>query len=550
MKVKGYTIDSKSAVDLDDGFSVRKLRSGFSLCIAIANPGEFVKYGDRAWILALKKMQSRYLPGKVIHMLPRGVYMEASLLPGKARPALLCHFHFDAIGNCLEFEAELGEFENVKRWCHRSVEKSLEQVDDSQLVNALELAKLLRMRRTARGSVYTTEADKLTFVNEDGYPVSSPSEYMNAESIISEFMIITNEIIATWAHENQVPFIYRNHDFNGFAPTLGMDPLDIPKAKYETVATQHGGLRLKHYSHCTSPLRRLPDFLNLMNIRAYLHGETFADGELVALAHLITEDFQENADKKKVYLKLKANQLIKKTSEADAQTLVAMENKKFSRIVKLACRGEYSHSDLLTVLHKRRAKNGLNVGMYHDLYNSKLEELVSFAHESFKLYPEVATQIIAYPGYEFIQIEAVEASQGLFHAEAKALLSDALLMTQEVYEATSKKEAKHLAAVGMLIGLWEKSLVPFSEGRLIPMQVQPKKAKGSRPSKEIKDPVSRLHVYHQKNRIAPPKFVFEQISGGFMCKAISEDNVAQGIGASKKAAKIQASLGLLKGMRA
>ncbi len=136
-----------------------------------------------------------------------------------------------------------------------------------------------------------------------------------ADRLIEQFMVVTNEVVARYAKDVGLPFIYRVHEvptperikaFNDFVRGVGLNltiaenepkPKDVQKvlvtikdtpaknvisslllrsmqkARYYELPLGHFGLALADYCHFTSPIRRLPDLIIHRILKASLAGE-------------------------------------------------------------------------------------------------------------------------------------------------------------------------------------------------------------------------------------------------------------------------------------
>ena len=76
-----------------------------------------------------------------------------------------------------------------------------------------ELAASLRQRRFDRGALDFEFPETKVIVDEQGIPVAIEKRFQDvAESIIEEFMICANEVVARHCHEMQLPVLYRVHE--------------------------------------------------------------------------------------------------------------------------------------------------------------------------------------------------------------------------------------------------------------------------------------------------------------------------------------------------
>ncbi len=309
-----FTIDGDDAKDFDDAVSLTKDKY-YTLGVHIADVSYYVKDNTALNTEALNRGTSIYLANQVIPMLPfklsNGI---CSLNPNVIRLTLSCIIRIDFNGNILGYEIKKSAIKSKYRMTYNKVNAILK--DDEKLVNEYqeivstindmyELAQILKKRRESKGSI-NFETKEIKFKLTDGVPTDIVILGDGiSEGIIEEFMILANEMVATYFMTNNLPFVYRIHEkpdyskleelkkiVNNFelkslkkvdvtditlfhfqnllkeAKEKGIEPLintlalrTMQKARYQTKNVGHYGLALVNYSHFTSPIRRYPDLI-------------------------------------------------------------------------------------------------------------------------------------------------------------------------------------------------------------------------------------------------------------------------------------------------
>ncbi|EON67291.1 hypothetical protein W97_06544 [Coniosporium apollinis CBS 100218] len=110
-----YCVDSASAAEIDDGFSLERIPGSLSeywVHIHIANPTAFLERGDSATKLAAHMTETVYFPERVYPMLPRDMTRKHLGL-AKDRPALTFSARINSQGHVLEVKARSGFIRNV-----------------------------------------------------------------------------------------------------------------------------------------------------------------------------------------------------------------------------------------------------------------------------------------------------------------------------------------------------------------------------------------------------------------------------------------------------
>ena len=307
------TIDGEDARDLDDAVSLERLPDGnWRLGVHIADVGYYVPQGSALDREAYRRGTSVYLPDFVIPMLPprlsNGI---CSLNPRQDRLTLSVVMEIDGRGDVVDYEIFPSVIRTVERMTYTAVRRILVEDDPeakaryAHLVETFremeELCLTLRRRRLARGAIDFNIPEAKVVLDDEGRPVDIRRvERSIAEQIIEEFMLITNETVATHFHHLGVPFIYRVHEtpdeekiaaLQDLLRTLGYGIKGFPRvhpgalqevldqvagkseerlvntvmlrsmkqARYAPTMLGHFGLASPNYTHFTSPIRRYPD---------------------------------------------------------------------------------------------------------------------------------------------------------------------------------------------------------------------------------------------------------------------------------------------------
>lgn len=308
------TIDGEDAKDLDDAITLcRREDGGYELGVHIADVTNYVTEGSALDREALKRGTSVYLADRVIPMLPHKLSNGiCSLNEGVDRLALSCMISYDKKGKILDYRIGESVICVDRRMSYTEVNaivtlKDAETIEKySDLVPMFEcmkeLAAILRKNRKKQGSIDFDFPECKIKMDPEGHPVDIvPYDRNVATRIIEEFMLAANKVVAEDFFWQDIPFVYRTHEYpdmekikelaalaRSFSYTLkvGSDevhPREIQKliesiegkeeevflsrltlramkrAKYSTENDGHFGLATKYYCHFTSPIRRYPD---------------------------------------------------------------------------------------------------------------------------------------------------------------------------------------------------------------------------------------------------------------------------------------------------
>jgi ribonuclease R len=324
--LKTITIDNEDAKDLDDAVSIEKTSDVYRLGVHIADVSYYVEEKSPLDVEALKRGCSVYLVDRVIPMLPpklsNGI---CSLNPRADRLTMSVIIDFDSEANIKGYKITPGVIKTCERMTYTQVNKILEEEDKETierfdyLVEDLhwmkELAEKLSHKRFARGSLDFELDEAKVILDENGHPVDVVKEERRiSSSIIEEYMIAANEVVAEHIFWLKIPLVYRIHEnpdeekinslkefLYNFGYTLkgtqNLKPKSLQQileqvkgkpeqrlintmllrslrqARYSGVNFGHFGLASLYYTHFTAPIRRYPDLIVHRILRKQLQND-------------------------------------------------------------------------------------------------------------------------------------------------------------------------------------------------------------------------------------------------------------------------------------
>ena len=449
-----FTIDGEDAKDLDDAVSVEKNNDGnYILKVHIADVSHYVKEGSFLDKEAIIRGTSVYMLDRVIPMLPKQLSNGiCSLNEGKDRLTLSVIIELDKDGTVISSEIMKGVIKVTKRMSYNIVQELLDLKEDSEIREELkeylpylehfklmeELAHILENKRKENGYLDLNIPESDITLDKNGRAIDVKRyELKFSNSIIEQFMLTANEVVAEKFYWLEAPFIYRVHEapeqekiselntylynfgykikgskdnihpkaFNtiieeikgkdeeALISTLILRTLKV--ARYEAENKGHFGIAGKYYCHFTSPIRRYPDLYIHRMISKYLENN-----------YIINEEYKEEQ-------KLLAVKLAEKSSDREK---IAQKSERDSVDLKKA---EFMQ-DKIGQIYEGVVSGVTSFGLFVELENT-VEGLIRFenlGNEYFE-YDDIHKQLIGehtrtvYKMGDKITVEVIEANKNL-----------------------------------------------------------------------------------------------------------------------------------------
>lgn len=357
------TIDCDTTKDRDDAIYIETLPNGnYKLYVSIADVSHYVKRGSHLFEEAMQRCTSHYPNNTCIPMFPHTLSNGiCSINENVNRLTKTCELEIDLNGEIVDYQIYHSVINSRKAMKYSEVNKVLNgnlvpgyEKFISQLSNMQQLSNILEINKHQRNYLDFDIPDIEIIQDKNGKVIEFKQSYQgNAEKIIENFMIITNQTIAQ--NYSWFPFIYRVHEspnpeaiksviellnnngytipkFNNidektikyiFDEISSIDDLRIIRTEflkamkhacYDTNNLGHFALQLDTYCHFTSPIRRVADFM--------IH--TIID-EIEQLDYTSTTIDNIEAELKKVSANASIAEKIAKAYEQEAQAMAMAE---------------------------------------------------------------------------------------------------------------------------------------------------------------------------------------------------------------------------------
>jgi len=277
--LKVFSIDSESTRDIDDALSIEAKGASYYVGIHIADVAHYILPESHLDREAYERTTSIYLPEGKIPMLPPALSEDAlSLVEGEERLALSIIIHFDSSNEIKEYDIFPSTIKVHHRYSYIQSDNQIHRNQDFSYL--LQLAQCLREKRVNAGAIFLPIPELNIKVDEQKTTqVNKRERETPSEIIISELMILTNWLCASFLHEKGIPLIHRNQlDPKELVEGAGKDNLFLNykqrrlfnRVILSTTPDNHSSLGLKPYSTFTSPIRRYLDLTAQRQLKSTL----------------------------------------------------------------------------------------------------------------------------------------------------------------------------------------------------------------------------------------------------------------------------------------
>ena len=590
--VPGFTIDGETSKDLDDALWLQPNPSGAVISVHISDVSAIIQPGSSLEAHALSQVETRYLATKNIPMFPHELSEDKlSLLEDKLRLTVTIRITLDSHANIKETSLHLTHLTSLKRFSYTSADASLHDPSSPffQMLRYCELwAQKLAWKRQDVGAIGLSSVGGVN-LDEEGRILTTP--LYHSQQIIQEFMILANTAVASLAEKHRLPILYRNHTASAVAPkskelietltTLGLPELVRQKlqswlnpATYSPAVIGHFALALPAYTHFTSPIRRVADYVNHRILKAvFIEGKDspYTLDELGAIAKQINNKRTEVKEQRDEHFREKRlNETV--NILRDKGKIENLSDKEFSQIIKDSLR--VSKLDKIVPEAISRIQQGnikpvdlyyLIFGEYNDLDKLELlkNQILDYLFEK-QVEATKIIQIAATTNQTTVEYIEKTTASGKF-AFWSVLEGETTAIPGM---ASNKQAAKHQANYLLIEGVLDQSLVPpqfidedslqdvSSKTQIVPVETTDESMAVLEteeidmelvPSAAYQSPIGYLHETLQRVKMKRPDYYYHQVGNDWLCRCqiewLDEPLIeTEAIESSKKDAKTNASL--------
>ncbi|WP_372368465.1 ribonuclease catalytic domain-containing protein [Candidatus Uabimicrobium sp. HlEnr_7] len=262
-------IDDKQTEEVDDAISLHE-EDGLSVVgVHIADVESVIKKDSALDSMAEDRFATVYfLDGKVPLFPMELVKKRLTLAEDSPRATISGFFHFDYDGTLQKSKFEKTVLSLRKR---ATYEDSLGELGkDDHFCKLHEIAQKIRELRCEKGAIITNFPDtSINIEDENDIKFKLTSATTPAHTVVSEFMIYFNHILAQTMAKKGIPAFYRIQSINNPVDSLVKDnpvyPIQLRRclggATLSLTPGKHATLGLDAYTQGTSPIRRYGDLI-------------------------------------------------------------------------------------------------------------------------------------------------------------------------------------------------------------------------------------------------------------------------------------------------
>lgn len=318
------TIDPLGCKDRDDAISVFRNKDSWDVEVSVPDVQAIITPDSLLFHEAVRRVETRYYEHSNDPMFPHALSENAlSLWCNRERLALTVRVRINEVLEVDQFSLDLSMLTVAQDFEYREIGQILQgkkATPYNQMIHCADvLAQALRKRRKEKDNNYEALSKIQELVgafDDDGEPIQMHASEVRAHQLIEELMILANGAVANWARKNKIPFLFRQHIPQSEKQKLHQNLLEqaqlatagvlpiadvrfqvrqlLGRADYSTTFAGHFGLGKTHeepYTHFTSPIRRIVDYLNQINVIAVRMGKevVFSKDQMHALANYINQ---------------------------------------------------------------------------------------------------------------------------------------------------------------------------------------------------------------------------------------------------------------------
>lgn len=276
-----FSIDSRSTGLYDDAISVKKDGDKYIISIFVADAGGTINHGSSIDIDAMNNFKSVYVAGSGIRMLNSKIEKQLSLNGKEPRNAIMLNVVLNNSGDIIDYSLKENEITVDYNMSYNEADSLLCGLCSNEFSRSVfdlyMLSKALEANNASKGQYW-----KLKNNNSPKY-----TKNFKSETIVSEFAVLYNRIVAMIAKEAKFPFVYKSQREQYLSDFISFNYLKVNDAtnklientylqsEYSSMPLPHYGLGFDEYTKVCNPLREYPCLYNQYLLHQFYFKDIF-----------------------------------------------------------------------------------------------------------------------------------------------------------------------------------------------------------------------------------------------------------------------------------
>lgn len=316
------TIDGNTTLLHDDALSVHKDGNKYIVDLFIADGGGTILPHSDVDLHALNNFKVSYGQNSV-RLLHPNIEKQLSLKNGQHRNVIKLTVVLNDSGEIMDYDLNENEIVVSKNFTFKETDKILSGVITDEFSNQVfelfMLSKALESRSENRIKYH---------ILKNGSHDSNGIRKYRTETIVNEFAVLYNYLVAKIAKELKFPFVYKVQDdeyISDLVNEKGLKINDITRklidgiyleSKYSNIPSRHSGLDKDVYTGVCNPLRDYPSLYNQYLLHQFFFKDVYMNFDYRSFLELI-EYFNKRKTEVELY-----------KAEYDREARIALKRKK------------------------------------------------------------------------------------------------------------------------------------------------------------------------------------------------------------------------------
>ena len=300
------TIDSYNTSLYDDALSIKKDGNKYIVDLFVADAGGSIVPGSVIDLDAMNNFKTSYVAGSGIRLLNPKIEKQLTLKSYKPRNTIKLTVILNDSGEILDYYLKENEVIVSRNMSYQEADNILDGILSCDFSNSIfelfMLSKALESKNERKFGYWKLKSELNPRYNRQ----------YKSESIVSEFAVLYNQIVATIAKELNIPFVYRVQEEEYLTQFVNDNNLKINdvtrkliertymQSKYSNMPMKHYGLGVDQYAKVCNPLREYPSLYNQYLLHQFYFKDIFMNFDYQSYLDMI-EYFNKRSEEISLY---------------------------------------------------------------------------------------------------------------------------------------------------------------------------------------------------------------------------------------------------------